>query len=103
MHPACRPQFAHARVDDWIPGLSTLPRIEPFLFLAPAELGKFLSQRLLGCVRKVKEQMVREFTPAKFRCVSRRPPFRARDSMLLCGMPNLAWADFAEVQMRRKS
>src|SRR5579871_7004671 len=72
-----------------------LPTIEQPGIRAPRKCGELGAQRLVGRMGEMKQDVVREFAPAEFPDIGAvRVPH---------GMPDLARADFAEVQMGRKT
>lgn len=63
MHPAGRPQFSHAGIHQREASPPALPGLQRPRILAPQEILKRWSERPVGGMRKVIEQMVRELSP----------------------------------------
>ena len=104
MHHAGVPEFAHAGIDDGIAGEAALPRTQGFRVLFP---WKGVERRLQVAhrqIRHVEQQVTAELAPADFAeelvDLAREPRVLGGDEM--CGVPDLARADFAEPQMRRE-
>ena len=105
VHEAGGPQFAHAGVDHRIAGLAPCPGGEAGRIIAPRE-GVEGGLEVAGLhLRVVEQQGVAELAPAQFGLelvglAAQRGP--GVDGGIDRG-PDLAWADFAEMQVRRQA
>ena len=73
VHPSCRPELPHARVDDRDAGPSLLPGLEVSLVrLASRKVVEIVPEVLRRHVGKRMERMMGELPPAQFRAVLAR-------------------------------
>ena len=99
VHPACAPQLPHTGIHQWVPSLTSLPRLEEFRVRLPRECSEFGAERLAGRLRKMEQQVIRKLAPYNLpeEGIARRGGPRSRD-----GAPDLPRADLAEVQVGGK-
>ena len=101
VHPAGRPQLAHAGIDDRIAGAPAPPRPDVVgIGLGPGEIVEGRLQIARGEVGMVVEEMPGEFPPGEFRQELVRA---APAGVPAIGVPDLTGADLAEAQMRREA
>ena len=99
VHPAGRPELAHARIDDRNAGLAALPAADRFrVATRPREFVELRIEVVIGRFRKVIQQMMRKLAPAEFAQIR----FSVRRTIRVQPPGDLARSDFAEVQMRRQ-
>ena len=104
VHPARAPQLPHARIDDRVAGAPAVPRGERRRIVPPREARERGAQRLDRGLRKMVQQVVREFAPPDLGEELRLAPAQpARCRERAYRMPDLARADLAEMQMRRQA
>ncbi len=110
MHPTGGPKLAHAGIDDGVTGVATFPCAERGRVGAPGEGFIFRTERAIGGVGEVIEQMVGELAPADF---AEKRGGRVAPAAGVCGcrarfagihradrVPDLARADLTKVQVR---
>ena len=103
MHKARGPELSHAGIDNGIARLSTLPRCEALLIGAPREVRELRIKRLIWHGRKVKEQVVAEFTPSDFaeKLIGCATCLGLKDLTRLRCVPDLSRRDVAEAKVGR--
>ena len=108
VHPACRVELPHPRIDDRIARLAALPcpQFFPVRVLRPPEFFKVCPQRPLRRVRKMKQQVMRKLPPPDLAQKNPRPVARRKHPGRLRlrrhRRPHLPRPDFPEMQPRRK-
>ena len=98
VHPAGRPELAHAGVDDRIAGAAALPGLDGVVLVA-REGVELRPEVALGEVAEVEEQVVGELAPAE---LGQELLGRGRQAAARGGAPDLARADLAESEVRRQ-
>ncbi len=104
MHPARMPAFAQAGVDDRIPRPALLPALQILgKVVPPGQPGKSLVEGGVSRMRKMKKEVISEFTPADFPQVAFGP--RTQDMLPLAsdGRDDLPGRDFTEMQVWRQT
>jgi hypothetical protein len=93
------PEFAHAGIDDRIAGAAALPRLERCVVVAPGKCVKTRLQILRSEIRKMMQQVVGKFAPAKLAQelldITRWRPLVGSEARRV---ENVDGADFAEAQ-----
>jgi hypothetical protein len=101
VHPADRPELAHAGIDDRISGLALLPGAQSLGIFPPAK-RESRPERFARQMRKIVEEVVGKLPPVQLANVGVGAFPRAILASRMEGVPALARADLAERQMGRK-